>query len=163
LGINAAGETYTYNFTSNTWTQIPGALGTLSVGADGAVWGINGELQVYRLDGSTWTNIPGSLLEISVGSANNVWGINAEDQVYYYDNASSSWVNIPGALLDEVWVTFDGAVWGVNSAGNLYQWNASTKSFNFVASATTQVVAGNATNVWATYASATNSTVSAWF
>lgn len=163
-GINASGETYYYDFATSSWVQIPGNLGTLSVGVDGTVWGINGQLQVYRYSGSTngsvgtWTNIPGSLSEISVGSANNVWGINAQNDVYYYNNG---WVQIPGALLNEVWTTFDGAVWGVNANGGLYQWKGS--SFSQVGTGTTvsYAVAGNATNVWAV--NATNGSVYMWF
>jgi streptogramin lyase len=167
-GINAAGSTYYYDFNTSSWVQIPGALGTLSVGADGTVWGIDGQSQVYRYAGRTdgtvgaWENVPGSLSEISVGSANNVWGVKAEGQIYTYQNG---WVPIGGEL-NEVWATFDGAVWGINTSGSLYRWNGS--SFNFVSNGVngvSQVVLGNASNVWATYAGSTDTSpaVYMWF
>jgi virginiamycin B lyase len=150
-GINAAGETYYYDFLSMppSWVNIPGTLGILSVGADGTVWGINANFQIYKYVGSTngtvgtWDNIPGSLTGISVGSANNVWGININDQIYTWSNHFSP--AIPGQL-DEVWATFDGAVWGSNSANSAYQWNGS--SFVFKGNGITDVLLGNAVNVW---------------
>jgi virginiamycin B lyase len=168
-GINAGGFVYYYDFASSSWVNIPGNLGTLSVGADGTVWGINSFLQIYRYSGSTdgsvgtWVNIPGSLMEISVGSASNIWGINAEDQIYTYQNGFHQ----IGGELDEVWATFDGAVWGVNTSGSVYRYNT-TNGFQFVGngvSGVSQVVLGNAANVWATYAGSptTSPAVYAWF
>jgi virginiamycin B lyase len=155
-GINSPGQTYYYDFLSSppSWVNIPGSLGTLSVGADGTVWGINGFLQVYRYNGRTdgtvgsWQNIPGSLTEISVGNANDVWGINETDGVYTYDTTTSTWSSPAGASLDEVWTSFDGAVWGVNTGGNLYQWNGSSFAPIGPSGVATEVLLGNANNVW---------------
>ena len=55
--------------------QIPGALVSISVGADGAVWGINEQKQIFRFDGSGFSQIPGSLQDIAVGNGNTVWGL----------------------------------------------------------------------------------------
>lgn len=89
--------------------------------------------------------------------------MNAQNQVYQYNTSTQSWVNIPGAALDEVWATFDGAVWGVDIAGKLYQLNAGsfTLSFTGISTGVVNVVAGNAVSVWAY--NPKNGAVFAWF
>lgn len=69
--------------------------------------------------------------------------------------------------LDEVRVSFDGAVWGINDAGSLYQWDAASQSFHFVGNNQSVVVVGISTNVWATFVGNSDAslpaTVSSWF
>jgi virginiamycin B lyase len=165
-GINAYGQTYTYNFGNATWTNIPGELGTLSVGADGTVWGINNGGQVYRYDSMTqsWVNVPGSLSHIAVGNAANIWGINGHGEVFRFDSTNQTWIPIPNITLFYISVAFDGTVFGMGSATNLYEtnlyeWNAATQTFNYVGSAMgfgIEIPAPEALNVSA------GNTVSAW-
>jgi virginiamycin B lyase len=148
FGINASDQTYMY---LNGWVEIPGALTQLSIGADGTTWGINAEQQIYSYYGKTesWANVPGSLVQISVGNANNIWGVNAEQQVYRYDTAALGWVSIPGILLTQVATAFDGAVWGVDAAGKLYQWEATAGTFNVIGTGVTNVAVANDNVVFA--------------
>ncbi len=175
---------------AGSWNNIPGELNLVQVGANGAVWGINGgstftynfssswtrrarnfrwarmarwgqgQLQVYRYNGTSWVNVPGSLSEVSVGNANNIWGVNAQGQVYQY-NSGIGYTNIPGVTLAEVWATYDGAVWGVNTQGSLYEYNSGTQKFTQVTGNVTQVLVGNDASVWAT--NATTGSVYSWF
>ena len=47
-GFNNAGTVYEYNTGTANWNQISGStLSAISVGADEAVWGLNGS-QIYR-------------------------------------------------------------------------------------------------------------------
>lgn len=80
-------------------------------------------------------------------------GVNAQSEVYQYDFTMLRWDLIPNILLDEVWATFDGAVWGVDPGGNLYNWNSSTQTFTLVSTGVTDVLLGNSVSVWATNAS----------
>lgn len=163
-GINAGGQIYYYDFTHSSWVNIPGTLGQLSLGADGTVWGINGSMQIYRYSGGTdgavgtFDNIPGSLLHVSAGSADNVWGINSTGAIY--TDANSFTTPIPGTL-DQIWASFDGAVWGSNANNSAYQWNASTHSFGFAGNNIRYVIVGNAVNVWG--ANDATGAVYAWF
>ncbi|KAJ1133513.1 hypothetical protein NDU88_011800 [Pleurodeles waltl] len=82
---------------------------------------------VSAKDGSalTWTNIPGSLKYYSCGPR-GCWGVNSANTVFYRGATSpnscagTSWQMISGALA-MVEVGRDGSVYGVNSAGVLYQ------------------------------------------
>jgi hypothetical protein len=166
-GVNAVGQTFTYDSVHSTWTNIPGQLGTgpgdLAVGADGTVWGINPDQQIYRYDSmsQSWVYVPGSLVQIAVGNATNIWGINKNQWVYRYDTTAQRWLNIPGALLVQISVAFDGTVWGVNAQGSLYQWVPQAQVFEFAANGITHVAVGNAASVWAINAS--SRTAYNWF
>jgi len=149
FGINTYGQTYWYS--SYQWVNIPGTLVQLSAGADGTVWGINAGQQIYRYDSKAnqWVNVPGALVQISVGNVDNVWGVNAEQHVYRYDATIPGWIQIPDALLTRIAVAFDGAVWGVNDAGGLYQWDSATQTFNLIGTGMTDVAVGSDASVFA--------------
>jgi hypothetical protein len=53
-------------------------LASISVGADGAVWGLNASSLIYRFIPSinAFYQAPGFLTNISVGADDMVWGIN---------------------------------------------------------------------------------------
>jgi len=125
------------------WTNIPGSLKHVSVGADGAVWGVNANDNIYRRDGGGWTPIPGSLKQISVGNASNVWGVNANDNIYRWDGGG--WTPIPGSL-KHVSVASSGAVWGVNANDNIYRRDGG--GWTPIPGSLKQISVGNATNVW---------------
>ena len=105
------------------WTPVHGSLKYVSVGADGAVWGVNYEDEIYRWNGSGWNQIAGSLKQISVGNASNVWGVNSDDEIYR--RSGNSWTQVSGAL-KHVSVANDGTVWGVNDDDEIYRWNGSS-------------------------------------
>ena len=127
----------------SSWERIAGSLKYVSVGADGAVWGVNYEDEIYRWNGSGWDQIAGSLKQISVGNASNVWGVNSDDEIYR--RSGNSWTQVSGAL-KHVSVANDGTVWGVNDDDEIYRWNGS--SWNQIAGSLKQISVGNASNVW---------------
>ena len=58
-------------------------------------------------------------------------------------------MSIPGALLTQIAAAFDGAVWGVNAQGGLYQWNAAAQVFDYVGEGVTDVAVSNDNLVFA--------------
>ena len=79
-GINAANQIFQFNPVNQDWVLIPGQLGQIAVGFDGAVWGLNASGQIYRYDPSNpagpWDLISGTLGQLAVGGDAVVWGIN---------------------------------------------------------------------------------------
>ena len=104
------------------WQRFAGALRSLSVGADGAVFGVTSAGAIFRRRGAGWDSLPGALVQVSVGDAANVWGVNAAQQIFRWNGAA--WDLMPGALTC-VAAAADGTVWGVNSAQQIFRWDAS--------------------------------------
>ena len=125
------------------WRTVPGTLNWVSVGSDGAVWGVGPGNLIYRRDGSSWTTIPGHLVQISVGSASQVWGVDADDLIYRRDG--NSWTNIPGHLVN-VAVGADGTVWGVDRGGLIYRRDGN--SWTNIPGQLAMIAVGNSRNVW---------------
>jgi len=131
--------------------QVPGALHTVSVGADGTVCGLNasGSIYCYGFGDQIWINVPGALTTIAVGNINAIWGLNAAGAIYHYDLNTQSWVRIPGTLAN-IAVGSDGDVWGINASGTLYHWLPSIQSWGYFRNLTFQQVAvGYDAAVWA--------------
>ncbi len=132
------------------FTIVPGNLQQISVGADGAVWGLNSGGQIYRWNAAqeTWVPIPGGLASISVGNALSVWGLNASSAIYRYDPGAQTWVQVPGSLA-QLAIGSDGDVWGINGAGQAYHYVGGGQVWQPVAGATlAQIAAGFDGAVW---------------
>jgi hypothetical protein len=125
------------------WTQVPGALKYVSVGADGTVWGVNASDKIYRRSGTQWQQVAGALKQISVGNAANVWGVNASDKIYRWNG--SGWTQVSGAL-KHVSVGADDTVWGESASGNIYRRDGNR--WQQVAGALKQVSTGTTNLVW---------------
>ena len=128
--------------------QIPGNLKTISVGADGAVWGIGSAGQVFRFNGAAFIPIEAALVIIAVGNTNAVWGINSSNQVFRWDGAALQMV---GGALTNISVGADGDVWGINSSNQVFHWDGAV--FQPVAGALTAISVGTAGAVWGLNAS----------
>lgn len=106
-------------------TQVAGALQQISVGVDGALWGINSSGAIYNYNPQTggWVQAPGALAQISVGRAGLVWGLNSQGQIYRWNATGQSWDWIPGTLA-QIAVGADGKVWGINAQGSIYRYSS---------------------------------------
>ncbi|HTU48586.1 MAG TPA: tectonin domain-containing protein [Bryobacteraceae bacterium] len=104
---------------------IPGSLTQLSVGVDGAVWGLDAQSNVYQFDPQTsgLALMLGSLPQISAGSSTNVWGLDAQGLIYRFKMVTQSRQSVPGQLA-QIRVAFDVSVWGVNLLANYAPANA---------------------------------------
>lgn len=99
-----------------TFEQVPGSLSQISVGADGAVWGLDSNQNIFSYDSSTgqFVQVPGALTQIAVGNAAAVWGLNAQGLIFRWDASNGSWTYIPG-FLNQITVGADGDVWGLSA------------------------------------------------
>jgi hypothetical protein len=77
-GINPREDVYRFNFDTQRFDQIPGALRQIAVGAGDAIWGINAAGLVFHFDGASFVETPGILAQIAVGGSGSggVWGLN---------------------------------------------------------------------------------------
>jgi len=117
VGVELGGGARTSGF-----TQIPGTMSDIGVGALGAVWGVNSAQKIYRWTGSTWTEMPGAATRISVDPQGNAWIVNASGQIYQWVN--NSWLQRPGAARD-IAACPTGLIYMVGTDGAPYQWNGS--------------------------------------
>lgn len=133
----------------SAFRQVPGSLSSVSVGADGSIWGLNsnGNIFTFNLQTQSWTQVPGALTEIAVGSANSVWGLNSAGQVYRWDAGTPGWDVIPGNL-SHIAIGADGDFWGINSAGEIYQFNNQLQTWQQIPGSLTQISAGFDGAIW---------------
>lgn len=144
LAFAAGGNISFTGATPPSFTNVPGSLTQVSVGADGTVGGVNAQQQIFQYQSDPgWANIPGALEQIAVGSSSAIWGINAQQQIYRWDSADSKWVNVPGSLT-QIAVSADGDVWGINYQSSIYHYNAQAGFFSEVPGTLAQIVAGSA-------------------
>jgi hypothetical protein len=117
---------------------VPGDLRQLSVGVDGAVWGLNADGVVYRLSGGRFVGVGGHLVKIAALSADNVWGLNALNSVYRFSQ-QHGFQSMAGNLVT-ICVDMDGTVWGVNGKDAIFHFNG--RNFVSYPGRLTQISAG---------------------
>jgi len=142
---------------SGTFEQVPGSLSQISVGADGAVWGIDPNQNIFTWDSTTgqFVQVPGALTQIAVGNANAVWGINAQGLIFRWDSSSQNWTYIPG-FLKRIAVGADGDVWGFNQDRQVWHYDQQAQTWDFIPTSyltiyggVEQIVVGNDGSVYA--------------
>ena len=81
----------------NVWSTVDGGLTSVSVGADGSVWGINSAQDVFRWQGNKWEGVSApKLVSISVESGNNVVGVNTSGEAVRW--APPNWAKLDVAM-----------------------------------------------------------------
>jgi hypothetical protein len=88
----------------------------ISVGSDGVLFAQRHDGAIFRLDGQTWTQLPLNFGGIAVRNSTEIWGFDASGNVSIWNGTTLT--AVPGQLLKQVAVSFDGGVWGVNTLGN---------------------------------------------
>ncbi|MBV9760595.1 MAG: choice-of-anchor D domain-containing protein [Acidobacteriaceae bacterium] len=131
------------------FNSVAGTLSQISLGADGAVWGLNAGGQIYQRNATaqSWTYIPGNLAHLFVGSSAAVWGINSGGQIYQWNASAQTWNWIRGTLV-QLSVGADGDVWGLNAAGSIYHFNAQTQGWTQISGTLAQIAVGYDGAVW---------------
>jgi virginiamycin B lyase len=159
-GLNASGQIFQFNPTTQKFTQVPGQLTSIAVGGGTLgqpeeVWGINGR-EILRfnpqdLPAGLFEQIPGQLSRISVGPGYEpchqaeVWGINASGDIYRFNYCANSFFQVPG-ILAQIAVG-DSEVWGINSALQVYRFNFQTGTFDQVPGLLVAIATGGG-QVW---------------
>lgn len=148
-GINYASEIYQFSSSSQSWQQIPGSLKQIAVGFDGAVWGVNDSNGVYRFNPGTglFGEVPGVMTSVAVGADGDVWALN-NGNGYHFDRVTQTFDQIPGTL-SQISVGTGSNVWGVGGTGQVYEYDAQSRSWIPVGTTLfAQVSAGANGAVW---------------
>jgi virginiamycin B lyase len=147
-GINAYQQVYQYQSLTNSWTNIPGSLTSISVGGKDMVWGLNSSGSVYRFDPGiqAWDHITGVLTQLSVASDGTVIGLNA-GQLFYFEPMSQLFQGVTGVSgappLSQVVAGFGGAVFALDTSGNIYQFNTTTQTLETLTGNLSQIAVGS--------------------
>lgn len=115
-----------------TFVNTLQTAGTLAIGADGSVFGLDGGGNVLRWSNQQkkFNSFPGSLVRIAVDKDGHPWGLSALGRVFHHDG--SRWKQIPNATASDIAVGFDGTVLTANAAGRLYKLNAEQTRFEMI-------------------------------
>ncbi len=135
-GTNGLANIYTFNGTVTALLPGNGALGQVSIGTDGTLYGIYGTPasgnNVYRHNGSTWSAIATGLNQISVGDATHIVG-HYNGTPVYYQVSTQGWVPFAkpnGSNVTDIEVAADGTIYALSSEwpNNVYRttWGAVT-------------------------------------
>ena len=168
FGLNAGGEIYQWNAVSGSWVEIPGNLHSMAVGANGSVWGINSSQQIYQFGGPTRQPqgllfvSPNSLSQVFVGADGSVWALAApanyppdsgpqttNTQVEYFNAGTQSFENVSGApQMVQLSVGAGADVWGLDSSGNIYQYDADAGTWDNIPGNLSSIQVGADGSVW---------------
>lgn len=135
-GTNGLANIYTFNGTVTALLPGNGALGQVSIGTDGTLYGVYGTPasgnNVYRHNGSTWSAIATGLNQISVGDATHIVG-HYNGTPVYYQVSTQGWVPFAkpnGSNVTDIEVAADGTIYALSSEwpNNVYRttWGAVT-------------------------------------
>jgi len=130
---------------AQNWVRVLGRLMQVSVGADGATWGVTRKHDIYNYYKGHWQKIPGKLKQISVANQYQVYGVNQKGQVFRWDAKKKTWLSLTG-VLKQVSVGVDGEVWGVNGAGHIYRYVAG--KWHGVSGSLKQISVGSRNHIW---------------
>jgi virginiamycin B lyase len=137
------------SFSQYGFALIPGSLSQVSVGADGAVWGLDSSQNVYTWDPATnqFVQVPGALTQIAVGNADAVWGINAQQLIFHWDSVNQQWIYVPGSL-SKIAVGADGDVWGINAQSQVWHYDQQQHSWQYLPVPMIDIAVGSAGAVY---------------
>lgn len=123
---------FRYNAASNSWQSMSGSGVDIAVDGTGNAWLVNSIGNIYKYNASTggWNGMPGTASDIAIGN-NQVWALSKscspDCSVFRFTSSSNSWQTMPGSGVD-VSVDEAGNAWIVNSAGNIYKYDAASAS-----------------------------------
>jgi hypothetical protein len=129
-----------YDFSDDTWTNMPGEASQLAVGPDGTLYAINSSGAIYEWGGSSWTALAGGANAITVASDGSLYALSnsgggGDEPIWHY--SGGTWTYVPGAgvSLAASWDTqtysvpggtvAPGGFYVVNSQGYLYYGSSS--------------------------------------
>ncbi len=153
-GLDASGNVYYYNAQSQALVQIPGTLSSIAVGGNGAVWGLNSSQEIFQLQNApmrpyqTLTSVPGSLSQISVGADGSVWGVSGNTGEYFNPGTQTFLAGSVPPALAQISVGAGGDVWALDTSGSIYEWDASSNSWNNIPGQLNFIQVGADNSVW---------------
>jgi hypothetical protein len=149
-GINAVSGIFHYNQQTQSWNQVPGSLNQIAVGSAGVVYGVNltGQLFWYNPGSGAFQYIPGSsgFTRLAVGVDGDLWTI-ANSVPYHYDVLHETMTALPGSLVQIV-VGSGASVFGLNAAGQIFQWQAQSGTWLQIPGALSSIAVGANGALW---------------
>lgn len=129
-------RTYQWDAVSGEWDLSSGGFGgSIAVGANGAVWGLDpspnylygAPSRPYQTLAPAW----GRISQLSAGVDGSAWGVNTAGVVYHFNSGVQTFAPITGApALAQVSVGAGADVWGVSSSGQIFEYDAFTGTWN---------------------------------
>jgi hypothetical protein len=138
------------------WQYWDGYLKTISVGADGMVWGTNRGNHIYwsTSPGGTWRDEIGGLVQVSTRGAGRgkTVGVGTDGGIWLYRtnnvvNGPSGWDRI-GERAMWTSVGADGTIWCVSTDQSIWQYNGSVNNWSQIGGALVMCSVVNRNDVW---------------
>jgi Mitochondrial carrier protein/Tectonin domain len=145
-----------YRWTGLEWRRMPGELDAISVGADGATWGLRDGMPM-RWDPwrCTWQPRPADLpmRSVSVGHDSRIWAISDDDRAFKWSKTQQCWKPRGDRFMRNVSVGCDGSVWGIErDTGTTCRWLSKPNQWRRLKdkSPLRSITVGSRRNIWAT-------------
>jgi len=136
-------DCYLYDEKVNWETVNTLKLKSVSVGKDGAAWGLTASHEIHRYEGNgKWTHIDGSLRQIDVVSNDNVWGVNNKCEVWNWNG--SNWKQEKG-YFKQVSAGKD-AVWAIDVDDQVFRLEG--KEWKQIPGSLKQIDVADPNNIW---------------
>jgi glucose/arabinose dehydrogenase len=114
---NFQGELYAVSYIGSSETQFEPL--EISTGADGVAFATTTLGDVWRRDSDGWTQLPGNFEKITVHNANDAWGLDSFGNLSRWNG--SQWQSVLSEPLNDIGVSANGELWGVNSTNKVMQ------------------------------------------
>ncbi len=131
-GLNSQSSIYHYNAQTGLFSEVPGTLSEIVLGSTSAVYGLNSAGAIYWYNPGTgyfeWIAGTIGFTQVAAGRDGDVWAVE-NNTAYEYDVLHDSMDARPGAMIAQVAVGSGASVFGVSPNGQVYQWNAGSKTW----------------------------------
>ncbi len=126
-----------------------GNLQQISIGADGAAWGLDkaGNIYRYNPERNEFEPAPGRLSQIAAGPNGTAWGVNGSGSVYRFDPTTQKWQWIRGTLA-QIALGADGDLWGINPQHLVYHFDSSIQDWIEIPGNLSKIAIGFDGAVW---------------
>jgi M6 family metalloprotease-like protein len=146
------------------FSQVPGALTQISVGAPDSIWGINNAEEVFEFNKKSHgfelfeplvsklepAPRPYRLVQLSV-KAGSVWGIDAAHQISFFEGTAhvvlAPLAQIPGIPV-QILALGPTEAWAINDGFQIFRFNQSRGVFDQIPGTLRQLVGYSESNLW---------------
>lgn len=149
-GVNYQSSVYHYDSQTGSFGQVRGSLARLVVGSSGAVYGLNAAGGIYWYNPGNNAFEPLSQIigfnQIAVGSDGDFWA--TRDDIAYHFNPAYDRLDSTQGNITQVAVGYGAAVFGLDSAGDIFEWNDGSQSWIQIPGTLGAIAVGGNGAVW---------------
>lgn len=152
-GVSSSWNAHHFNPAKQGWDEIGGGITVqgIAAGSGSNVWAVGNDLLPFRYSAKlkTWIPEPGEADPIIAMANGSAYGFFFEQisQLAPPSEPLQTWHWIPGQLA-QLSAAADGNVWGVNSAGQIYTFDAPTQSWVWIPGTLSQIAVASGGAVW---------------